>query len=406
MLKAISLFTGVGGLDFGFEAAGFTTAVAIEMDRVSCQTIRNNRPWPLIEANIHDVSVRDILTVGCLEPGQADVLIGGPPCQPFSKSGYWARGDSARLDDSRADTIGAYLRVLKEAQPKALLLENVFGLAYKGKSEGLERILAGIAQVNRETGCQYAPVWKVIDAADYGVPQHRDRVFVVASRDGRPFKFPPFTHGDPNDLLSNGSVEPWRTAWDAIGDLSRIDNDRSLVMRGKWADLLPSIPEGENYLWHTPRGGGMPLFGWRTRYWNFLLKLAKGRPSWTIQAQPGPATGPFHWANRRLSGQELCRLQTFPNKLRFDCGINEIQRMVGNAVPSLVAEIIARAIREQLLLAPLKSAKLKLLPPRLGPSPSAEPVVPVPTCYHGLIGNHAQHPGTGRGNRARQRLAA
>ena len=79
--------------------------------------------------------------------------------------------------------------------------------------------------------------------------------------------------------------------------------------------LLPTIPEGQNYLWHTERGGGEPLFGWRRRYWSFLLKLAKDLPSWTIQAQPGPATGPFHWDNRRLSVREMARMQTFPDNV-------------------------------------------------------------------------------------------
>ena len=74
--------------------------------------------------------------------------------------------------------------------------------------------------------------------------------------------------------------------------------------------LLPSIPEGENYLWHTNRGGGLQLFGWRTRYWSFLLKLAKSLPSWTIQAQPASAIGPFHWRSRKLTTREMCRLQT------------------------------------------------------------------------------------------------
>src|SRR5262249_52462771 len=102
----------------------------------------------------------------------------------------------------------------------------------------------------------------------YGVPQHRERVFIVASSDGKQFKFPMETHGD---------LEPYRTAWDALGDLPERLNDSALKVGGKWAELLPSIPEGENYLWHTARGGGMPLFGWRTRYWSFLLKLAKNR---------------------------------------------------------------------------------------------------------------------------------
>jgi DNA (cytosine-5)-methyltransferase 1 len=177
-------------------------------------------------------------------------------------------------------------------------------------------------------------------------------------------------------------------------------------MTGKWGDLLPSIPEGENYLWHTQRGGGLPLFGWRTRYWSFLLKLAKSRPSWTIQAQPGPATGPFHWTNRRLTARELCRLQTLPDGLQFDCGRNDIQRMLGNAVPSLVAEVMAREIRKQLLGKSVRKKSLILLPPRRGKSPPAERPLKVPAEYLQLIGDHAEHPGEGLGNSARHRVAA
>ncbi len=207
-------------------------------------------------------------------------------------------------------------------------------------------------------------------------------------------------------MLAGTDIEPYRTVWDAVGDLPERPNDPALKLGGKWADLLPSIPEGENYLWHTPRGGGMPLFGWRTRYWSFLLKLAKSRPSWTIQALPGPATGPFHWSSRRLSIQELCRLQTLPDGLQFDCGRNDAQRMLGNAVPSLLAEVIAREIRRQLLGKPIREKKLALLPPSRGPIPPPEPVARVPVAYRSLVGNHAAHPGEGRGNRARARLAA
>jgi DNA (cytosine-5)-methyltransferase 1 len=406
MLKVISVFTGIGGLDFGFEAAGFETAVAVEMDAVCCRTLRLNRRWPVIERDIHQVTTKELLREAKLKQGEADVLIGGPPCQPFSKSGYWARGDAMRLDDPRSDTLTAYLRVLRDVQPRTFLLENVYGLAYRGKSEGLNRIFAGVEQINRETGSSYRPVWQVVDAASYGVPQHRERVFIVASRDGKQFKLPQPTHGEPNDLLQGADLDLYRTTWDALGDLPDRRNDSELRMGGKWADLLPSIPEGENYLWHTARGGGMPMFGWRTRYWSFLLKLAKNRPSWTIQAQPGPATGPFHWTNRRLSSQELCRLQTFPDGLQFDCGRNDVQRMLGNAVPSLVAETIAREIRRQLLGRPIEKGELKLLPPRREPVPPSEDVAGVPPAYHSLVGDHAEHPGEGLGNRARQRAAA
>src|ERR1039458_141403 len=125
MLKTISLFSGIGGLDFGFEAAGFETRVALELDRTCCRTMKLNRPWEIIEGDINQVPSKAILDKAGLKRGEADVLIGGPPCQPFSKSSYWVRGDARRLDDPRADTLTGYLRVLRETRPKAFLLENV-----------------------------------------------------------------------------------------------------------------------------------------------------------------------------------------------------------------------------------------------------------------------------------------
>jgi DNA (cytosine-5)-methyltransferase 1 len=400
-MRVISLFTGVGGLDFGFEAAGFETSVAVELDRACCAALRANRDWPVIEDDIHAVSTERMLQVAGLKAGEADVLIGGPPCQPFSKSGYWATGDAKRLGDERADTLSAYLRVLKEAQPKAFLLENVYGLAYRGKDEGLARIMSGIEEINRRTGSRYKPTWKVLNAAAYGVPQLRERVFIIGSRDGKEFAFPEPTHAERGSTAPG--QEPYRTTWDAIGDLPAQPNDEALAAGGKWAKLLPTIPEGENYLWHTRRGGGLPLFGWRTRYWNFLLKLAKDRPSWTIQAQPGSATGPFHWTSRKLSSRELARLQTFPEGLELTSSRNEVQRMLGNAVPSLLAEILARAIASQLLGRRPYAKPPKLMMPVRPRMPRPEPVLPVSRPYLALVDDHADHPGTGLGKRAQQR---
>jgi len=243
----------------------------------------------------------------------------------------------------------------------------------------------------------------MLNAADYGVPQIRERVFLIGSREGIPFSFPETTHASrPSRDLFSEQV-PYRTAWDALGDLPQDVDDPSLVVGGRWGDLLPTIPEGENYLWHTDRSGGYPIFGWRRRYWTFLLKLAKSRPAWTIQAQPGTATGPFHWKSRRLTGQELCRLQTFPDGLRFDCGRADAQRMLGNAVPSLVAEILAREIRRQLLGHRISRREPKLMPPRRRNAPPPETPAPLPRKYQDLIGDHEAHPGTGRGY-ARRRV--
>ena len=195
------------------------------------------------------------------------------------------------------------------------LLENVEGLAYAKKSEGLELLLSLVDDINRRAKTHYHPSFQVVKAADHGVPQLRERFFMVAARDGGDFRFPSPAHGPieaRKGQLQLSTDPPYRTR---LGCPRRRGSDptEDLEVKGKWADLLPSIPEGENYLWHTDRGGGMPLFGWRRRYWSFLLKLAKDKPSWTIQAQPGPAIGPFHWKNRRLSMRELCRLQTFPD---------------------------------------------------------------------------------------------
>ncbi|MFL6260763.1 MAG: DNA cytosine methyltransferase [Thermoanaerobaculia bacterium] len=388
--KVLSLYTGAGGLDLGFEAAGFETAAAVEIDLEAVATLRHNRDWPVLDRDVHTVSSRELLAAAGLAEGEADTLIGGPPCQPFSKSGYWASGDTLRLGDPRAGTLGEYLRVLRDALPKTFLLENVPGLAYRGKTEGLVLIARTIETINRERGTHYMLSAGKLNAADFGAPQSRERVFVIGSREGTEFAFPEPTQ------------ERYATAWDAIGDLEE-DDDPALRVRGKWADLLPSIPEGQNYLWHTERGYGLPLFGWRRRYWSFLLKLSKALPSWTIQAQPGPAIGPFHWKSRRLSARELSRLQTVPDDYTVLGTLASVQRQLGNAVPSALAEVLARAMRRQ-LLGDRVDLRSRLAPPPRGPVPEAEPVREVPSQYLDLVGRHAAHPGTGMGPLASVRV--
>ncbi|RYZ90117.1 MAG: DNA cytosine methyltransferase [Proteobacteria bacterium] len=401
MLKAISLFSGVGGLDFGFEAAGFHTAVAVEMDKYCCKTMRENREWTVIEKPIENVTTSELLEAANLKVGEADVLIGGPPCQPFSKMGYWSNGDSKRLSDPRAGTLVQYLRVLEEAQPKAFLLENVQGISYSDKDDGFKLLLDGIEQINKRTGLNYSISYNVLNASEYGVPQHRNRFFLIGSRDGKVFKFPAPTHTDYSKLKDSpffaGVTDklPLNTAWDAFTDLPE-DTRYDLNIGGKWAELLPSVPEGENYLWHTERKEGKNLFGWRTRYWNFLLKLGKEQPSWTIAAQPGSATGPFHWDNRRLSAAEMGRLQTFPDGIQYAGPFREVQRMIGNAVPSHLGEILATEIKSQ-FWGITKPTSYKLAPvknPKKAPKPKLSDV---PTKYLDLIGVYDAHPGTGKG---------
>jgi DNA (cytosine-5)-methyltransferase 1 len=311
MLRAISLFTGAGGLDLGFEAAGFSIVASVELDRDARQTIAKNRPnWRLLQqGDIHLVDPCDTLQGPRLNRRELDVLIAGPPCQAFSKPAFWSSGTTERLEDPRATVFTPLLEIIETALPRAVLIENVGGIVTK--DDVISAVRRRLARINRLEGTKYRLGVFRLNALDFGVRQRRERAFLIAFRDGRMFSPPARTHGGGN------AEEIWRTAWDAIGDLVHIQVPDELKLCGKWAELLPSIPEGENYLFHTSKGEGLPLFGWRTRYWSFLLKLAKALPSWTLQAQPGPATGPFHWYNRQLSIREMCRLQTFPDSYQI-----------------------------------------------------------------------------------------
>jgi DNA (cytosine-5)-methyltransferase 1 len=391
----LSLFTGAGGLDIGLETAGFATRLCVEIDKDARTTIEGNgRGWKLATpGDIHELTPEKILEQAGLKPRQIALLAGGPPCQPFSKSSYWANGGKTRrLNDPRAATLQAYLDVVEKALPKTLLLENVRGLAYEGKSEGLHLLEHGLKEINVRQGTSYLPQLIAVNAADFGVPQIRERVFIFASIDGRQLsEFVP-THGTDD--------EPYLTAWDAIGELDEDECPEELSATGRWAELLPSIPEGQNYLWHTPRNetaaGSKPIFGWRTKFWSFLLKLAKTQPSWTIQALPGPATGPFHWKSRLLSTDEMARLQTFPTDYPISGDRRAAQRQIGNAVPCAIGELLGLAIRRDIFGEKVRR-KLRLIPARRDDCPSAERPKRVPKKYHPLIGKHPEHPGAGLG---------
>jgi len=397
-MKVISLFTGAGGLDLGLEAAGFDIAVCVENDSDSKRSLKKNRPrWKLMEpGDIHQHSPQEILQAAQIRPREAYVLSAGPPCQPFSKAAMWANCQIPGYWDARGRILKAMMRVIAAALPRFIILENVEALGQSGKNGGFRMLRRGMENINRLHGTKYR--WNVlnINAADYGVPQVRKRLFFIADREGRTFLPPGQTHFPPRLGQYGGT---YATAWQAIGDLDTKNQDPRLSPRGKWRDLIASIPEGHNYLWHTSRGAGLPLFGWRTRYWSFLLKLDKNRPSWTIPASPGPATGPFHWANRMLSIRELLRLQAFPDDYDISGSYLSGRRQIGNAVPPLVAEVLGLEIRRQWLGDRIEH-KFVFLPRRVDKKPTHSRVHRVPEKFLELAGIHRDHPGHGRGPRA------
>lgn len=340
---AISLFSGAGGLDLGVERAGYRVRVMLERNRDACATLRANFPdAEVMEEDIRAVEPTEILRRAELHPGEAELLVGGPPCTPFSKSGYWLaqKRDGA---DPDADLLSHYLRVLAEARPRTFILENVFGLAYKrqGSEPWLAHLLDGAARLG------FRVQHRVLLAADFGVPQLRQRVFIVGGRDYLP-ALPEPTHSGPHERRGyDPSLLPHVTAGEAIGDLvARPDlAEPTERVSGGYGYLLPDIPPGDNYLYYTEkRGYHEPLFTWRSRYWSFLLKLDPARPSPTIQAQPGPNVGPFHWESRRLRLPEIKRLQTFPDGFIIRGSRRSAQAQIGNAVPPQMAERLATAM--------------------------------------------------------------
>lgn len=338
-MPAVSLFSGAGGLDYGLlSSRRFHTEAFLEKDRAACNTLQANFDGRVVAEDIRDLQPRAFLRLGDLRPGDDYLLVAGPPCTPWSKAGFWL--DLEQLGPGHMDALllDEFLRFLRLGRPRAFLFENVWGLTYTNHRAVLDRLLRSISRAGYRCWSQ------VINAADFGVPQLRHRLIIVGSRDrAAGFVFPRGSYGT--------SARPHRTASQAIGHLvNRADLAESdEVMMGKWRALLPLVPPGDNYLFFTRRRGHpKPRFEWRSKYWSFLLKLDPDRPSWTIAAQAGPNTGPFHWQSRRLRLGERKLLQGFPYRYHVIGTPREQRRQVGNAVPPPLAANVARAIAEQL----------------------------------------------------------
>jgi DNA (cytosine-5)-methyltransferase 1 len=350
---AVSLFSGAGGLDLGVEAAGYRTLAAVEWDDDAADTMEKNAPahfpdlrevlradlYPLATDRDGGVTSKDILrAAGLGRRERPDLLVGGPPCVAFSKSGFWLDWKRDGVDPA-ASLLQAYTRVLAEARPRHFIIENVYALTFNNKASrpAYDRLRAEIEAAG------YVSRSGVLNAADHGVPQARPRLFIVGARKGdRLPELPePTHHGQWERRRIVGGPVPHVGTGQALAGVVNVPEPEEVV-RGRWGHLLAEIPPGENYLHLTAeRGHPDPVFEWRSRYWSFLLKLDPARPAPTIQAQPGPNVGPFHWDNRRLRVPELRRLFTFPDNYAFVGSRASVQAQIGNAVPPLLAHRVA-----------------------------------------------------------------
>jgi DNA (cytosine-5)-methyltransferase 1 len=347
-VRCVSLFSGCGGLDLGLRNAGFSIDFGTDSNAHCAESHKVNFPESnFVLASIEDVDREHLEPV--LASGPVDLLAGGPPCPPYSKSRFYRSDKPRGLADPVGDaTLAGYLRILEIVGPRAFLLENVAGIAYGVHRDALDRILSVAERLG------YACTHRKVNAADYGVPQIRERYIVLGSREGA-ISFPSPTHAKRADgALPMDGLPTWRTAGEVLADLDTEENadDTGHFAGGQYHDLLREIPPGDNYLFLTAkRGHPDPKFEWRKRYWSFLLKLSPDLPAWTIQARRSNNMGPFHWRNRILRIEEIKRLQTFPDDWYVAGRIEDQWRQVGNAVPPLLAEVLGSAVRTHLTAA-------------------------------------------------------
>lgn len=333
-IRTLSLFSGAGGLDIGFNDVGFDIVESVEIEEKFCQTLELNSGEGKRFSN-SKVNCIDIREYTGKELGRIDFIIGGPPCQTFSAAGRRANGVLGTTD-ARGVLFREYVRLLQELSPVGFLFENVYGIIGAQGGEAWNEILNSFSEVG------YKLYYRIVDAADYGVPQHRERLIIVGLKDGE-FKFPRPTHGP--DSLDN---EAFYNAETAIAGVELTDEESKQGIGGRYGTLLDSIPPGLNYSFYTEEmGHPNPVFAWRSKFSDFLYKADPNTPVRTIKASGGAYTGPFHWENRFFAYPEYKRLQTFPDDYEIS-GTKQIAvKQIGNSVPPQLARMMALAIRQQ-----------------------------------------------------------
>jgi len=357
----ISLFTGGMGLDLGFEQAGFEICVAVDKDKYAAATVRANRPEiPVIQDDLSKVPVSQILESACLLPGEATVVTGASPCEPFSTI-----GKRLSIDDNRACLIDDFLRVVNEAKPQYWIFENVPGLKWaarkhvsfyertakpKGEIHDDERPGSAFDDILAKfeaTGYHITgPV--IVDAADYGTPQHRKRLIMIGTREGTLVEVPPPSHGNPESLeFIRGQKQPWVTVGEA---LSKFDDPYPEFAKfPAWGGYLKYVPTGgcwrdiPDYLKEEAIGKAFYSSGGRT---GFLRKLSWHRPAPTLVDSPitRAACLCHPTENRPLSVGEYLRLQGFPLDWKVEGPLGSKYRLIGQATPVPLARALAFAV--------------------------------------------------------------
>ena len=327
-LTAISIFSGGGGLDLGFAAAGFYIACSTDIDPFSCETLMLNsgkkrfyRHNHIVRTDIKELSAADLIEKAKLNVGSIRVIFGGPPCQAFS-----VFGQRKGTDDPRGNLVWEYLRIVEEVEPDVFLFENVAGFEsiHGGKlyRDFLKRLtIHG----------QYTISSQKYEMADYGVPQFRSRIFIIGNRFGVKVPEMQRTHSS-----NKGRFLAYRVARDALKEMPAPDQSHS-ISNHKGRVHSDQIKERYRNLEFGERDP-------KTR----VNKLHPDRPSFTIivGSDKGGGKGHIHpFDPRELTPRESARIQTFPDWWEFGGTGRHVIRQVGNAVPPLFAAQLAEHIK-------------------------------------------------------------
>ncbi len=357
-IKVVSLFSGGGGLDLGFVEEGYNIAWANDNNYDAVETYKVNIGNHIVFADINDLNIEDI--------PKADIIIGGPPCQSFSLAG------KRQTEDKRGQLVWKYIDIIKHVQPQAFVFENVTGLLSAKNSKG-KLIIDLLKDAFLTIG--YNVEMQVLNAADYGIPQRRKRVIIVGLRTGKQFKFPTPTHSS-NDL----SLKKYISVQEALSDLpAAIDNenleikyikkpmnDYQRLMRNTNSTtehFIPTMSELDKYIISYVKPGGnymdipkdvkserirrLQKEGGHTTCYG---RLDPNMPSYTINTyfnRPNVGCNIHYKENRLITVREALRLQSFPDSYKIVSRSKQGRNLiVGNAVPPLLAKVIAKELKK------------------------------------------------------------
>lgn len=336
MISVISLFSGGGGLDIGFQKAGYRIIWAIDNNKNAVNTYKKNLGNHIVLDDIQKIDIKSI--------PNADVVIGGPPCQSFSLAG------KRECDDERGRLVWRYLEIIKQVAPKAFLFENVIGIISAKDSQG-NRILDNLLKCFAEIG--YTVNWKLVNAADYGVPQLRKRVIIVGTK-GQAFQFPIPTHS----AAGKDGKSKYVSVEEAIGDLPLAGTPNCNISEHDY----PTMSELDKYICSHVKPGGnymdipddvpslrirrLKKEGGHTTCYG---RMSPQKPAHTINTyfnRPNVGCNIHYKYDRIITLREAMRLQTFPDDYEFDSTSKQGKNLIiGNAVPPKLAEVLAKQLK-------------------------------------------------------------